>query len=53
MIFLFETDEARFAFYKGVRVFSKKDYSPEAIEDLKAFDKTPEERGLKRLVFVD
>ena len=49
-LFVFHTEEARRAIGRRQRVFSRKEFSEEAIKELEAFDK----RGKKRIfTFVD
>lgn len=49
-LFVFQTEEARRAIGRRQRVFSRKEFSKEAIRELEAFDK----RGKKRIfTFVD
>lgn len=49
-LFVFHTEEARIAIGRRQRVFSRKEFSKEAIRELEAFDK----RGKKRIfTFVD
>ena len=51
MIFTFKTSQARKAVYEGKKVFSKKEYSEDAIKDLKAWNAS--HKGKLGYIFTD
>ncbi len=50
-IFVFHSEQARRAISSGVKVFSKTEYSEEAIRELKAWNK--KFKGKPNFIFVD